>query len=211
VIGPCYAFRYGLLRRLPPDVLNDDVYVSFAAAATGGRVGLVDRSVVELRAPTRVAELFCHKRRKAEGYLREVFRFLPRTRNMASPAREVFLWRAALLIGFPLLSASGGLILGVWIASGASELPGLVAAVLALSALVAVAACAGGYSPPRAVAYPALGLLLAAVQLAALLGHPFSRQTACYPKVTTRAGRGGRARAGDPAAREAVVGARGGS
>jgi len=211
VIGPCYAFRYGLLRRLPPDVLNDDVYVSLAAAAAGGRVGLVDRRVVELRAPTRVAELFRHKRRKAEGYLREVFRFLPRTRSMASPAREVFLWRAALLIGFPLLSATGGLILGVWMASGTSVLPGLVAAVLALPALVAVAACAGGYSPPGVLAYPALGLLLAAVQLAALLGHPFSRQTACYPKVTTKADRGGRARAANPAAREAAVGARGGS
>jgi cellulose synthase/poly-beta-1,6-N-acetylglucosamine synthase-like glycosyltransferase len=207
VIGPCYAFRSGLLRRLPPDVVSDDVHVSFAAAAAGGRVGLVDRTVTELRAPTRLTELLRHKRRKAQGYLREVFRFLPRARGMASPAREIFLWRAALLIAFPLLVATGALLLGAWMAGAASGPQGLVAALLAL---VASAACAGRRRPPRCLAYPALGLLLAAVQLAALVIHPFSRLTACYPKVTTGAYRRRRAEAGDPAASEAVFGAHSG-
>jgi cellulose synthase/poly-beta-1,6-N-acetylglucosamine synthase-like glycosyltransferase len=207
VIGPCYAFRCGLLRRLPPDVLSDDVHVSFAAAAAGGRVGLVDRTVTELRAPTRLTELFCHKRRKAEGYLREVFRFLPRARGMASPAREIFLWRAALLITFPLLVTTGALLLAAWMAGAASGPQWLVAALLAL---VAFAACGGRRRPPRAVAYPALGLLLAAVQLAALVIHPFSRQTACYPKVTTGADRRRRAGAGDPAVSGVAFGTRSG-
>lgn len=208
VIAPCYAFRHGLFRCFPSDVLNDDVHVSFVAAASGGRVGLVDRTVAELRAPIRLAELFRHKRRKAEGYLREVFRFLPRTGSMASPARQVFLWRAVLLIAFPLLAATGGLLFGAWMASGASGSVGLAVAVVSVAALGGVVSCAGGRRPPRAVAYPALGLLLAAVQLAALVIHPFSRLTACYPKVTTGVDRGPRAGAGDPVAREAVVGAR---
>jgi len=208
VIGPCYAFRCGLLTRLPPDVVSDDVHVSFAAAAAGGRVGLVDRTVIELRAPTRLPELFCHKRRKAEGYLREVFRFLPRAGGMASPAREIFLWRAALLIAFPLLVATGALLLGAWMASAASGPQGLVAALVALGAS---AACAGRPRPPRALAYPALGLLLASVQLAALIIHPFSRLTACYPKVTNGAVPRRRAGAGDPTPSEAVAGARSGS
>jgi cellulose synthase/poly-beta-1,6-N-acetylglucosamine synthase-like glycosyltransferase len=207
VIATCYAFRCGLLECLPPDVLNDDVHVSFAAAASGGRVALVDRTVIELRAPTRLAELFCHKRRKAEGYLREVLRFLPRIGSMASPAREVFLWRAALLVAFPLLAAIGGLFLAAWMAGGTSGVSGIVAGVLALPPLLAAAACAGGWRPPGVVLYPALGLLLAAVQLTALVVHPFSRLTSCYPKVTTSAD--GARRAEDPAARQAVVGARG--
>jgi len=172
-------------------------------------VGLVDRTVAELRAPTRLAELFCHKRRKAEGYLREVLRFLPLRRSMASPARQVFLWRAALLIAFPLLAATGGLLLGAWLASGASGALGLAVAAVLVVSLFGVVLCADGRRPPRAVAYPALGLLLAAVQLAALVIHPFSCLTACYPKVTTGVERG--PRAGEPAAREAAVGARGSS
>jgi hypothetical protein len=82
--------------------------------------------------------------------------------------------------------------------------------VAALLALIAFAACAGRRRPPRALAYPALGLLLAAVQLAALVIHPFSRLTACYPKVTTGADRRRRAEAGDPAIRGAVFGVRSG-
>jgi cellulose synthase/poly-beta-1,6-N-acetylglucosamine synthase-like glycosyltransferase len=106
VTGPCYLMRRGIVSRIPDDVVADDVFVSCAAAAEGFRVGWVETPVAELRAPRTAREMFQYRRRRGAAYLREVLRFLPRAPRMTSPARGIFLWRAALLLTVPFGGAA---------------------------------------------------------------------------------------------------------
>lgn len=185
VTGPCYLFARDLLARLPGDVVADDVHVALAAAADGRRVAFVEARVVEQRAPRALAELFAHKRRKADAYLREVFRFLPRVGRMPRAARAVFLWRAAQLLLVPALSVAAILSTAelVWQA----QLPVAAGAALALvCAPVGALLWLGRRGPADLALGVALAALLVAVLLTALAGYPFSRQTACYPKLATR-------------------------
>jgi glycosyltransferase involved in cell wall biosynthesis len=187
VTGPCYAFRRTLLARFPDDVVSDDVHVALRAAAAGRRVVVADVRVVERRSPTRLADLFRHKLRKTDAYLREIFRFLPERRAMAGPARAIFLWRAAHLTVLPVLVAAAALGAAVPLAQA---LPGTLYLVLPAAGVALLAASWWGLgrtaSPALLVAH---GAMLAAVTLAALVAYPFSRQTAALPKVPTR-GRG---------------------
>ncbi len=185
VTGPCYLFARDLLARLPGDVVADDVHVALAAAAGGRRVAFVDAHVVEQRAPHTLAELFAHKRRKADAYLREVFRFLPLVGRMPRAARAVFLWRAAQLLLVPVLSVAA--ILGTAELVWQAELPLAAATALALvCAPLGALLWLGRRGPADLALGMALAALLVAVLLTALAGYPFSRQTACYPKLTTR-------------------------
>ena len=181
VAGPCFAFRRDLLGAWPGDVVADDMHVTFAAMIAGRRVELIDVAVTELRSPRYLAELFRHKFRRAHAYLREVFRFLPRVPAMPSPARAVFLWRAAHLTVLPLFL--------------------LVTAALALDALghvlasptgrlatgAGIAAMAGAWSASRRVralaTIAALGAFIAVTLVLALAALPFWRQRACFSKV----------------------------
>jgi cellulose synthase/poly-beta-1,6-N-acetylglucosamine synthase-like glycosyltransferase len=187
VAGPCYAFRRTLLERFPDDVVSDDVYVALAAAAAGRRVVLADVQVTEQRSPIRLADLFRHKLRKTDGYLREIFRFLPQARRMRSPAREIFLWRAAHLTILPVLTALG--VFGAALALSHPSLGGLPQVVLPLvGAVLFVASWWGVGRRSTPVLLLAHGVLLAAVTLLALLAYPFSRQTASFPKIAKRGG-----------------------
>jgi cellulose synthase/poly-beta-1,6-N-acetylglucosamine synthase-like glycosyltransferase len=181
VLGPCYAFRRSLLERLPADVANDDCHVSFAAAVAGARVAWLDRRVVELRAPQGLGELLAHKRRKAAGYLREVIRFLPRTRLMSGPARGIFLWRSALLLAAPLLGA--GVLAN---ATALAVQQPAAAAATALGGWLLLAGVGRGLdlrpgTPARLVALA--GVLTWALG-AALVSLPFRPPTARYPKTS---------------------------
>lgn len=182
VAAPCYAFRRTLIDRLPDDVVADDVHVTLAAAARGRRVTIADVEVIEQRSPIRLTDLFAHKRRKTDAYLREIFRFLPRVWQMPSPARAIFLWRAAHLTVLPVLLALGAL--GSALALSQSHLPPGVRLVLpGVAAVLFVASWWGigrGSSPVLLVAH---GVLLTAVTLAALVSYPFTRQTSAFPKV----------------------------
>lgn len=184
VAGPCYLFRRRLLRALPEDVVADDVHVAFAAAASGGRVGYVQPAVTELRSPTHLRELFWHKVRKADAYLREIFRFLPRLGAMRSPAREVFLWHATQMILVP--AALGAVLIGlVGVLTGTRLTPdGALLTGTALALVVTGASLADRHAR-RLVEGVALGILLIVVLLTALIAYPFSRQNACYPKVVS--------------------------
>jgi hypothetical protein len=183
VAGPCYAFRRALLAAWPDDVVADDLHATFTAMATGRRVTLIDAAVTELRTPRRLDGLFRLKFRRAHAYLREVFRFLPRTPTMPSPARAVFLWRAAHLIVLPvLLVATAGLAL-VWLgrlmASPTAPLwAGGMAGVAALS-------CWGSQGARKLATVLALGALIVPTLLLALMAQPLWRQTAAFPKVAT--------------------------
>lgn len=182
VAAPCYAFRRTLLERLPDDVVSDDVHVALAAAASGMRVTIADVQVVEQRSPVGFADLFRHKLRKTDGYLREIFRFLPRAGEMTSPARTIFLWRAAHLTILPVLLALGAF--GAALTLSQASLPCGVHLVLPIAGAILFAASWWGLghrsSPVLLLAH---GMLLAAVTLAALVSYPFSRQTASFPKV----------------------------
>ena len=174
VAGPCYLFRRELVEAFPPDVIADDVHVACRAAVSGLRTGLAGPLVRELRAPRTLGALLRHKVRKADAYLREVFRFLPDARRMPQPMRAVFLWRAALLTLAPSCAVGAAALLCL----GAD--PSLAATGATLTLL---AAGRGPGLVARCTASVLLPPLLAVAATLALLGHPFSRQTAHYRKV----------------------------
>ena len=183
VTGPCYLFRRTLLERFPEDVVADDVHVALAAAVAGQRVAIADASVLELRAPLRIGDLFRHKVRKADAYLREVWRFFPRRASMGAPARQVFVWRAAQLVLLPLLALAGaaaalGLLIGAGPSPGACLIGALTVAGLGVGS-------ARWRLLRRLGLTLTLGVLLAATLLVAMAAYPFWRQTACYPKIAS--------------------------
>ena len=166
VTAPCYLVRRSLIADLPSDTIADDVHVACRAMASGLRVVRAPLDVLELRSPRTLRDLLRHKSRKADAYLREVFRFLPAAARMTGPMRAIFLWRAALLTIVPLL----------WtVAAGLALIAAPLLALLATAVVFIV--------PPARAA--ALALLLAAVSSAALLTYPFSRQAASFPKIQT--------------------------
>jgi len=161
-------------------VVADDVHVALAAARRGWRVGFVRADVTELRAPADLRQFLRHKFRKADGYLREIRRFLPQAQAMPSPARELFLWRAAQLMLVPVLVAATLVALAGWgITDGhAAGLP-LVAVPVALL----LRAPSVTWRPASALLWGlALGIILSLVVLAACIASPFWRQSACYAR-----------------------------
>jgi cellulose synthase/poly-beta-1,6-N-acetylglucosamine synthase-like glycosyltransferase len=181
VAGPCFAFRRGLLSAWPGDAVADDMHVTFAAMTAGRRVQLIDVAVTELRSPRHLAELFRHKFRRAHAYLREVFRFLPRVPSMPSPARTVFLWRAAHLTILPLLllvTAGLGLAaIGHVVTSPAGTLA------IGVGMVVVAAAWWASRRVQSLATIVALGALITVALVFALAALPFWRQRACFPKV----------------------------
>ncbi|MGE5193715.1 MAG: glycosyltransferase [Deltaproteobacteria bacterium] len=181
VLGPCYMFRSGWLSCLPADVVADDMYISFAALASGRRIALAETLVIERRAPRGTLAVLFHKIRKARAFLREVLRFLPGALQMPSPMRELFLWRAAATTVAPLI------ILGA-VACSLAIAP---KAVGALSAF-ALACCfthAEALAPWRwwrwivaAATHVGLGLVLAGVLCVALATLPFFPQQASFSR-----------------------------
>ena len=144
----------------------------------------LDLDVIESRSPLGIWELYRHKLRKADAYLRELFRFLPRVAFMPPRAREVFLWRTGNMVLIPLLGAIGAAA-ALWTAFawGAGAMTLTVLAAVALLALVGDRF--GIWRDHGAWLVPPLVVLLAAVLVTALILHPFSRQTAHFPKVRT--------------------------
>src|SRR5437667_2769162 len=118
VTAPCYLFRRALLPKFAKDVVADDVHVALAAAAAGQRVAVVTALVTELRSPVALADVFRHKVRKADAYLREVVRFWPRIGTMRADARSVFLWRAGQLVLAPFLTGATLVGLVAWVSRG---------------------------------------------------------------------------------------------
>lgn len=170
VTGPCYLFRREGGETFPPDAVADDVHAAFRAAASGRRVAFVAADVEELRNPVSLAELARHKYRKGRAYLREVIRFLPRTRGMTPAARAVFRWRAAqLLLGPPIAALLAVSVLA------AGDFRGWTAAALVAGAAVSAS------RRVRAAAGLAAALGLALV--AAIVALPFPHEAAPPPKI----------------------------
>lgn len=183
VVGTCYAFRRSLITQLPADVLADDVYVAWRAAASGGRVGMAAPVVRELRAPRTLTELFRHKVRRGIGVLREVFRFLPDARRMSPAMRIVFLLRAGLFLCGPPIAAAALIV----VCASLGRAPSLTGgAVVVATVLMGRALMTGRRALPVWAAVLLLPVLLVAAAGTVLLTYPFSRQTACYPRLTER-------------------------
>jgi dolichol-phosphate mannosyltransferase len=176
VTGPCYLSRRELIENLPADTVADDVHVSCRAMAAGLRIEVASTTVLELRSPRTLRMLVRHKHRKADAYLREVFRFLPYTGAMPSPMRAIFLWRAALMTIVPLASTVGALLVAVALMTGSFG----AAQAGALAVLAMGLATRRGRQLLR---FAGLAGILMGVSASALLVCPFSRQTAAFPKV----------------------------
>jgi hypothetical protein len=145
----------------------------------GQRIEVAATTVVELRSPRNLRMLLRHKHRKADAILREVFRFLPKAREMRSPMRAIFLWRAAFMTVVPLASLTGGLLIATsvmaeaagWVGEANVWTLGLMAIVLTtrpVRQFLRLAMLAG---------------ILVGVSASAFIAYPFSRQTASFPKV----------------------------
>lgn len=178
VVGPCYLARRELLAFLGWRTVADDVYVSCRALLGGHRIELTSLPVREVRAPIGGRELFCHKLRKAMGYVRETARALPhvKARNFATSA--VFFWRAGLLVGLPL--ALWGGVAGIVASFGWSH----AAALTLLAIFWGVAVRGGRGALTRAAAIVATPLFTAIVLTAAILLLLFVPLSARYRKVS---------------------------
>lgn len=83
VIAQCYAFRRGLLKAFPDDVVADDVYIAFHANTLGYRTVYSRYAMaLEMRSPQSYEEFLSHKFRKSNAFLRENLRFLYRLPEM---------------------------------------------------------------------------------------------------------------------------------
>ncbi len=182
VTAPAYLFRRSAVAFLPADVVADDIHVALAGSAAGGRVHIAEPVVTELRAPRDVGALLSHKQRKTDAYLREVFRFLPRTSGMRPWARTIFLWRSAHILLFPFLLAACAVVMGRWLA-GSAPAAAWAAMVGGLGVLSACILLGTSRGLRAAAGLPALVAVLSGVILAAVFRYPFRRQTAAYPKV----------------------------
>lgn len=182
VTAPCYCFRRDLANRLPDNTVSDDVYFSFLSAISGKRVTVVESTTRELRHPDTISGLFRHKLRKSDAFLREILRFLPLSFQMKSPAQEMFWWRAGQFILWPVLVA----VLSVSITWRLifSLIENDVSWWIPIVSIGAVFALLRWVSP-KTLLLMAHGFLVSFTLLFTLLSHPFSRQTASFPKVRT--------------------------
>lgn len=179
VAAPCYLVERQFVADLPLDVLADDVHVACRAMLAGKRVGHAEAVVLELRSPRRFTDLLRHKYRKADAYLREVFRFLPRAGEIPLPMRRVFQWRAGLLTFLPAVALTGG-VLTLTAIGRTPLLPPPGATVTVSLAIAALAVTRVGRDTARLCA---LSLVLLGVTVAALVRYPISRQAASFPKI----------------------------
>ena len=174
VTAPCYLFRRTLLMQFPEDTISDDIHVALLALSQGHEVVLVPQAVTELRSPATFRQLVFHKWRKSRAYFREIFRFLPQVFHMPLASREVFVWRAAQLILLPIL---GLLAFGLFVQSF-TMIPFLYAGLT-----ISLVAVVKKKSILSLGSWFLLAILWIIVLLVALIGLPFSRQTACFRRI----------------------------
>ena len=94
VLAPCYAFRRTLMQSFPDDVVADDVYIALLASAKGYRVVLSRRAkAIETRGPQDLSQMWAHKSRKSNAYLREFLRFVYLLPQMNGRTRFIIMGR----------------------------------------------------------------------------------------------------------------------
>jgi cellulose synthase/poly-beta-1,6-N-acetylglucosamine synthase-like glycosyltransferase len=102
VIANCYAFRRGLIKSFPEDVVADDIYIPFYANSKGFRTVYSPNVVTyERRAPRTMSDLIKHKFRKANAWMIETLRFLYQLPKLNPFWKMIFLTKAFQLLGLP--------------------------------------------------------------------------------------------------------------
>jgi len=117
VVGVCYAFRNGLIRKFPEDVVADDIYVAFEAASRGKRVVYSPAvKVYELRSAQTMGEFLRHKFRKSNAYMVELLRFLPKVFKMPRKWLFIYLNKVLQLLLIPWIFVAFFVLMGILVA-----------------------------------------------------------------------------------------------
>lgn len=69
VMGELYAFKTGLVERIPPEVVNDDAYIATLARNRGFKVAHAAKANFLLKAPSSVPDYVAQRRRVTFGHL----------------------------------------------------------------------------------------------------------------------------------------------
>ncbi len=190
VIATCYAFRRGLLRQFPDDVVADDVHVGFLAHSSGRRVVYSRNAMVtELRGPGGIAEFLSHKFRKNNAFLRESLRFIYRLPDMTGICKLMMLTRTAQQLVLPWCVGVWGILALTMLTLGRVDLLVMSAAGIVLSLLITRQAFqtvdipAGtrerfGFHRCALVFMETMFVLFAAA-----LSYPFFRQNSSYARL----------------------------
>jgi cellulose synthase/poly-beta-1,6-N-acetylglucosamine synthase-like glycosyltransferase len=137
VCGVCYAVRRTAVVTLPSDCTAEDIHLALLASARGLDVRLCRRAVSsELRVPQTVSEFIRFRRRRGDGYVRE----LRRVRPPAAPVRW-HLMRLLRLYHFfvmPVLAVAMGVLALALCATPYWQWTAVVAGAFALPALAAL-------------------------------------------------------------------------
>ncbi len=114
VIAQCYAFRKGLMKAFPDDVVADDIYVASLANTLGYRTVYSRKArAFETRAPSCYADFFPHKFRKSNAFLRETLRFLYRLPEMRPSVKVMLITRVSQQLLLPWIMLFWLLVTGV--------------------------------------------------------------------------------------------------
>lgn len=104
VVGTFYAFRKGVVERLPEDVLAVDVYRSFAANLKGLRTVYSPRVIAyEVNGPACLYDMLRHKHRRANAMLIEMLRFIYELPKFRPLWKVIFITRFLQMTALPWL------------------------------------------------------------------------------------------------------------
>lgn len=181
IIAVCYGFRREILEQFPPNVIADDIYISFLAIAKKYKVIYTDKaSVVELRCPSSYSILIKHKIRKTNASLIEIFRFFFIFLHAPVQWKLIFYTRAAqILVGPFFLFSLGFIFVYVLITSATGILPFATVLLLILTYLfIRPSALSGFFKKVKTF------IIVMAVIIYSVLMYPFYKQTSKYRKIS---------------------------
>jgi cellulose synthase/poly-beta-1,6-N-acetylglucosamine synthase-like glycosyltransferase len=102
VVAPCYAYKSSLIECFPQDCVADDIFIAFKANTEGYLTKYIESARgIEVRSPASFGEFFCHKFRKGNAYLIEIFRFLYRLPYMPRYWKIIYLTKFLQLAVIP--------------------------------------------------------------------------------------------------------------
>lgn len=189
VIAQCYAFRRGLLKAFPDDVIADDIYVPFLSGVLG-RNTIYSRYAVatELRTPQNYSDFLTHKFRKSNAFLKESLRFIYRLPEMKPFFKTTFLTRIAQQLFLPWAFLSWMLIAGALLTMLRYDIVIFGFAVLLILFLLTSQIFSMVKLPGERHRYPLLTIikgyiLTNMIMLATALSYPFFRQGSIYPRI----------------------------
>lgn len=190
VIATCYAFRRGLLRQFPEDVVADDVHVAFLAHSSGRRVVYSRKAmVVESRGPCGISEFLSHKFRKNNAFLRESLRFIHRLPDMTGICKLMMITRTAQQLILPWCAFVWSILALTLLTMGRFDLLIISAAsiffgmMIARQAFQSVDIPAGTRERFGFHRYAVVFFETICVLFAAALSYPFYRQNSSYSRV----------------------------